>query len=321
MIARSNPERALLPQGTSRIDLDHRSQDIAHCAAHAQLAWYELMARQGQMRFIRTVDDLEAHWREVTAEPAKTSDAPVGMVLVMEGADPVTQPDELPYWFDRGLRQINLVHYGVNRYAHGTGAEGGLTDDGRSLLKQCERTGVALDVTHLADAAFFEALDVFHGPVLASHQNCRALVPGGRQFTDEQLRLVIERGGVIGAAMDNWMLIDGWKTGVTPREQVTLRNVADHIDHVCQLAGHHRCAAVGTDLDGGFGCEQAPNDVNSIADVQQLEAILTGRGYGEDALDAIFHGNWLRFLRRTLPHGGAGATNATPRGTLETSNA
>lgn len=317
VLARSKPWGAVLPRGASRLDLDHRSQAVAHCSAIGQLAWYELMARQGSMRFIRSASDLEQHWNEVDAGSA---DTPVGFVLVMEGADPITDPHELAYWFSRGLRQINLVHYGTNRYAAGTGAEGGITKDGLALLKELERFDMALDTTHLADQAFFEALDAFAGPVLASHQNCRSLVSAQRQFTDEQLRRLIERDAVIGAAMDNWMLLTGWKTGQTPRERVTLQNVADHIDHVCQLAGHHRCAAIGTDLDGGFGSEQAPNDVNSIADVQKLQVILAGRGYDEAAIDAIFFGNWLRFLQRTLPGGSPSASTAGDRGTLETSN-
>jgi membrane dipeptidase len=143
--------------------------------------------------------------------------------------------------------------------------------------------------------------------VLASHQNCRALVPAQRQFSDEQIHLVIRRDGVLGAALDSWMLLPGWKAGVTPREAVKLELAADHIDRVCQLAGHHRAIAIGTDLDGGYGREQAPVDVDSIADVQQLAGNLQRRGYGGEAIDAIFHGNWLRWLRKQLPAGDMGS--------------
>ena len=306
LLSRSKPSRPLPPEGVRRIDLDHRSQSIAHCAAHAQLAWYELMDRRGEMRLIRTTADLDDHWRDAIASP---DSAPIGVVLAMEGADPVTELDELEYWYDRGLRQINLVHYGVNRYAAGTGAEGGLTADGRALLQECERLGVALDVTHLADQAFFEALDAHEGPVLASHQNCRAIAPSQRQFSDEQLRLLIERRAVIGAAFDCWMLYPGWEIGDTPRQVASLTLVADHIDHVCQLAGNHLSAAIGTDLDGGFGREQVPVEVDSIADVQKLATILTARGYDDGAIAAIFHGNWLRWLREQLPVG-SNSTNA-----------
>lgn len=298
LLSRSKPTRPIPVDGARRIDLDHRSPLIAHCAAHAQLAWYEQMARTGQMRFIRSRDELDAHWSDAIAMPTT---APIGMILVMEGADPVTVPDELEYWFERGLRQINLVHYGVNQYAAGTGAEGGITKAGRQLLQECERLGVALDLTHLADQAFAEALDAFQGPVLASHQNCRALVSGQRQMTDKQLQLLIERGAVIGAAFDSWMLREGWIIGETRREMATLDHVADHIDHVCHLAGNHFSAGIGTDLDGGYGREQVPVGIDGIADVQKLAEILSQRGYGDEAIADVFNGNWLRWLQRHLP--------------------
>lgn len=298
LLSRSKPKRPLPTEGAKRIDLDHRSPLVAHCAAHAQLAWYDQMIRLGWLRPIRCVLDLDSHWSELaSARP----DPPIGMVLVMEGADPITVPEELEYWFGRGLRQINLVHYGVNQYAAGTGVEGGVTREGRRLLRECERLRVALDLTHLADQAFFEAIDAFEGPVLASHQNCRALVPGQRQMNDEQLRLLIERGAVIGVAFDSWMLVDGWNIGQTRREAASLEMVADHIDHICQLAGNHLAVGVGTDLDGGYGREQVPIGVDSIADVQNLAEILTGRGYAQEAIAAIFHANWLAWLRKNLP--------------------
>ncbi|MGI9456835.1 MAG: membrane dipeptidase [Aeoliella sp.] len=299
LLARSRPQTAVDKEGRRRIHLDHRTTWGAYCAAHGQLAWYRKQAASGQLQFVSTRADLDALWQ---AKQAGRTTA-VGIVLVMEGADPVAEIDDLDEWYDTGLRQINLVHYGQNQYAAGTGATGGLTELGRKLLARCERLGIALDVTHLADQAFFEALDLFGGPVLASHQNCRLLVDGGRQFTDEQIRLVIERGGVIGAAFDNWMLVEGWITGVTPRSTVTLDSVIDHIDHVCQIAGHHRAAAIGSDLDGGFGSSQAPSGIERSGNLQQLAERLALRGYDDNAILAIFHGNWLRWLREVLPEG------------------
>lgn len=300
LLSRSKPLKPLTPNGAKRIDLDHRSPVIAHAAAHAQLAWYEYMIRRDALRMIKTADDLDDHWQHAANKP---NDAPIGIVLVMEGADPVTEPGELEYWFERGLRQINMVHYGTNQYAAGTGAEGGITNEGRRLLSECRRLGVALDVAHLADQAFDEALDAFDGPVLASHQNCRALVSGQRQMTDDQLRRLIGREAVIGTAFDSWMLAEGWQLGKSPRELATLESVADHLDHICQLAGNDRCAAIGTDLDGGYGREQTPMEVDSIAHVQKLPEVLSRRGYGDESIAAIFHGNWLRWLRAQLPLG------------------
>ena len=143
-------------------------------------------------------------------------------------------------------------------------------------------------------------MDIFGGGVWASDCNCRALVPGDRQLSDRQLKRVIERGGVVGAAFDAWMLIPGWERGVTTPEAsgVALSHVVDHIDYVCQLAGNADHAGIGTDLDGGFGREQAPGDLDTIADMQKLPGMLGQRGYSADDIGKIMSGNFLEMLRR-----------------------
>ena len=158
-----------------------------------------------------------------------------------------------------------------------------------------QRLGVILDLTHLSDPAFWEALSHYDGPVIASHQNCRTLVPQQRQFDDDQLKEIFQRDGVIGAAFDIWMLKPGFKIG-DPNDDVSLEAVVDHIDYVCQLAGNARHAAIGTDLDGGFGREQSPHDLDTIADLQKIPNLLRNRGYAETDIEGIMHGNWLRLL-------------------------
>jgi membrane dipeptidase len=155
--------------------------------------------------------------------------------------------------------------------------------------------------TRLSDDGFFHALDVFDAPVIASHQNCRSLVSGARQFTDDQLRMRTKRKAVIGVPLDNWMIVPGWKTGDTPRSQATLEKVADHIDDICQLSGSHENVAIGTDLDGGYGRERCPIEIDTIADVQKLADVLTRRRYLPAAIDGVFYGNWLRFFGQHLP--------------------
>jgi membrane dipeptidase len=216
----------------------------------------------------------------------------------MEGAWPILTPSQVADWYAWGLRIVGPGHYGPNRYCHGTGCEGGLTEAGRELLREMDRVGMLLDATHLADQSFWEALDIFQGPVLASHHNCRALVPGDRQLTDEQIKALIARDAVIGAAFDNWMLIPGWKKYETSPAAVSLEHVADQIDHVCQLAGDARHSGIGTDLDGGFGREQSPGDLDTIADVQHLAGILARRGYSTADIAGIFHQNFIDFFLR-----------------------
>jgi membrane dipeptidase len=266
--------------------------------ARGQLAYYELLERRGLLRMIRSAAELVRHWESWASDGHSE---PIGYILAMEGADPIVEPSQAAEWWNLGLRSVNLAHYGESRYAVGTGDDGPLTPEGVQVLKEFEQLGMILDATHLCDSSFFQALDVFSGPVLASHNNCRALVAGGRQFSDEQIRLLIQRDAVIGAALDAWMLAPGWIRGQTSREVVRLEAVADHIDHLCQLAGDARHAAIGSDLDGGFGTEQTPVGMERISDLQKLAEILARRSYTDLEIDAIFHGNWLRFFSKYLP--------------------
>jgi membrane dipeptidase len=222
--------------------------------------------------------------------------APFGFILSMEGADPIRSPAQAAAWWEDGLRVVGLAHYGPSAYAHGTASQGGLSPKGIDLLAAMAELGMILDVTHLADQSFWEAVKIWRGPLLASHNNCRALVPGDRQFDDDQIKLIIERGGVIGAAFDAWMLAPDWTLALEPR--VRLDAVIDHIDRVCQIAGNARHAAIGSDLDGGYGTEQCPEGLDTIADLQKIPPLLRQRGYPEADVEAIMHGNWLRLFER-----------------------
>ncbi len=281
--------------GLGEVNLDFRTCEAASAMACGQLAYYRIMADRGWLRMLKSWQDVEAHlkdWQE-----AGTNPAPLGFILSMEGADPILSPGDIADWWNDGLRVVGPAHYGVSAYAHGTGVSGGLRSKGPDLLKAMDEVGMVLDVTHLADESFWQALNIFEGPVLASHNNCRALVPGDRQFSDEQIESLIERGSVIGGAFDSWMLYPGYVPGQTANSLVRLEAVVDHIDHVCQLAGNARHVAIGSDLDGGFGIEQSPQDLDTIADLQKIPPILRKRGYAETDVEAVMHGNWFRYFR------------------------
>jgi membrane dipeptidase len=280
--------------------LNHRTQDLAYATAIGQLAYYQMLERRGEVKIIRTAADLTAHMQQWQSAKDR-SQLPVGLIVAMEGCDSIVDPSQAGEWQSLGLRVASLVHYGTSAYAVGTGLEGPLTPRGREMLRAFEQHRIILDVTHLCDQSFDEALDFYTGPLLASHNNCRALVPAQRQFSDSQLKRIIERNGVIGVACDAWMLWPGWVMGATSRDVVKIDALADHLDHICQLAGGYEHAAIGSDLDGGFGTEQTPAGLESIADLQKLDDILNRRGYSQTARDAIFHGNWLRFFTNHLP--------------------
>ncbi len=283
---------------------DYASPAQSYGVAQGQLAYYRALDHEGHIRLIADRANLDSHIADWETWEGTESDntPPLGFVISMEGADPILKPDQLEEWVGGGLRLLGLTHYGPGRYAGGTGTELGLTELGPPLLAEMQRLGVTLDLTHCSDQAFWEALEHYEGLVLASHNNCRALVPHQRQFSDEQLQAIFQRDGVIGAAFDAWMLQPGWVSGQSTNEAVTLNTVVDHMDHVCQLAGNSRHAGIGTDLDGGYGREQSPCDLDTIADLQKLAGLLADRGYNDDDIAAIMHGNWLRLLRQAWSH-------------------
>ena len=172
--------------------------------------------------------------------------------------------------------------------------------EGIALLKKMEQLNMILDATHLCDDAFWQALDSFHGPVWASHNNCRRLVDHNRQFSDEMIIALVARDAVIGVALDAWMMVPGWiRQQSTPKEMnCNLAVIVEHIDHLCQLAGNCLHVGIGSDLDGAFGTEQCPYDLESISDLQKLISLLKAKGYSPGDITNIMHGNWLRFLRK-----------------------
>lgn len=282
--------------------LDYLSPAQAYGIAQGQLAYYHALQSLGEVNVITNLLELNEHierWesRESATDAQTASRLPIGIIISMESADPVLDPNQLQEWWEDGLRVLGVAHYGQGRYAGGTGTETGLTDYGKVLLSEAERLGMIVDVTHGSDRAFWQTLEQYNGPIIASHNNCRTLVPHQRQFDDDQLRAIFERDGIVGLAFDAWMLQSGWNGHAGTHGDVTIATVVDHIDYVCQLAGSSRHAAVGSDLDGGFGREQAPCDLDTIADLQKLEKLLAHRGYTTDDILAILHGNWLRLLR------------------------
>ena len=276
------------------------SPEQAWAHTQAQLAWYQEMEAAGEMRQIANLASLEAFLAGWQDEAVPQDEKPIGYILSLEGADSLVTLDHVEIAWACGLRAIGPAHYGPGRYANGTDASGRMGREGLALLEKMESLGMILDVTHLCDDAFWQALDHFSGPVWASHNNCRTLVPHNRQFSDEQIRALISRGAVIGAALDDWMLVPGWERGVSSPAVMNcdLSKVVDHIEHICQLAGNASHVGIGSDLDGGFGREQSPADLETIADLKKLPGLLSRRGYSSADIEGIMHGNWLRFLRK-----------------------
>lgn len=276
-----------------------QSPEQAWATVQGQLAWYNEMERQGEMFMIKSKLDLDTHLKKWSL---KDDDKAVGFLMTLEGADSIVTFDHLYLLHAKGLRAIGPAHYGPGTYAYGTNSEGSIGIKGKKLLSIMDELGIVLDATHLCDTSFWESMDNFQGRIWASHSNCRAIVNHNRQFSDEQLLALIERGAVIGIPLDAWMMVPNWVRGKSHpgNTKVDLDTMVDHISHICQLSGNSNHVAIGTDLDGGFGKEQGPSDLNTIADLQKLPTLLKQRGFMDNDIDNILHHNWIKILNDVL---------------------
>jgi len=273
------------------------SPQQAWAQTQGQLAWYKTMEDLGEMTQITNLDQLNNHlknWQQTNSKKA------IGYILSLEGADSIISFAHLEKAYEQGLRAIGPAHYGPGTYAHGTDSVGGIGKKGKELLKKIEALNLILDATHLCDVSFWETMKVYNGPVWASHNNCRKFVDHNRQYSDEQITELIQRDAVIGIALDAWMMVPNWIRGrSTPEElSVSLKQMIDNIDHICQLSGNSLHVGIGTDLDGGFGKEQAPVDMDTIEDLQKIPAMLSKRGYSTQDIENIVHKNFINFLNR-----------------------
>ena len=276
------------------------SPEQAWAQTQGQLAWYEEMTLQDELIQIKSKRELKPHIKNWKSNQNKT---PIGYILSLEGADSIISMEHLQKMYKKGLRFIGPAHYGPGTYANGTDSNGSIGRKGKSLLKKIQDLKLILDVTHLSDQSFWETIDAYQGPMWASHSNCRKLVPNKRQLEDEQIKVIIERKGVIGIAFDAWMLFPDWKRGITqPKSSgLLIDNIVDHIDHICQIAGNSDHVMIGSDLDGGFGTEQCPSDLDTISDLQKLDSILEKRGYSRRDIKNILSQNGINFLINNLP--------------------
>jgi membrane dipeptidase len=276
--------------------------DQAHRLYRSQLDTYHDLADRFPDKF-RLITRL-VHLEDVLSNWADSSlvSHPVGLVPLMEGAEGVRNPSELEEWWEAGLRMIGLAWAGT-RFCGGTHDPGPLTNDGRALLAAMANFGFTLDLSHMDELSARQALDLYDGPVIASHANAAALLPGydgNRLLPDEVIRGLIARDGIIGVVPFCAFLKTGWKKGDS-REGISLETLAAHVDHICQMAGDSRHVGLGSDFDGGFGLSSVPVDIDTIADLQKLAPILEGKGYNAEEVAAVLGENWLRHLKAFLP--------------------
>jgi membrane dipeptidase len=264
----------------------YHDADEAHADALAQLDWYRRQFDAGEMTRVRSAGE----WSGATA-------GKLGAILLLEGADPVRSPDDLRRFFDLGVRIVGLA-WKRTRYAGGTGAPGPLTAEGVALVKEMDRLGMIHDASHLAEESFWQLMDVAAAPVMASHSNSRRIVPTDRQLSDDMIRAVAARGGVIGVNFFDKFLLDPGEYG---KRRATLADVVRHVRHICDITGDCASVGIGTDMDGGLGREQIPQEIATAADLPRVADALSAGGFGDEDVARVMGTNWLHFFGRSLP--------------------
>ncbi|MBA2345556.1 MAG: membrane dipeptidase [Rubrobacter sp.] len=271
----------------------YRTPEEAEAQALAQIGVYEGWEEQGLIRIIRSAGDLDHHlrlWQE---------DCKPGIVMLMEGADPILRVSDLPAWWERGVRMIGLT-FGDTKYGNGVAGgspdfrEGGLTPEGVELLGQMAEMGFIWDVSHLAEDGIWQGLDLNVPRVCASHANARSLTPTDRHLSDEVIRAVAERDGMIGLVLYNGFLEPRWRRG-GPVTVTLAEHLRRHAEYIGNLVGWGH-VGIGSDLDGGFGFEESPEEIDTVADLRRV-----GDAVPAEARDAVPGANWLAFLRNSLP--------------------
>ncbi len=271
----------------------YHTPEEAETQALTQIALYEAWEKQGRVRLLKSVNDLNHHlqlWQ---------NDRKPGLVMLMEGADPIVRVRDLSQWWQRGLRMIGLS-FGDTKYGTGvcggnsTFKQGGLTAEGFALLEQMAELGFVWDISHLAEEGIWQGLDRKFPRVCASHANAQALTPTDRHLSDDVIRAIAERNGVMGLVLYNGFLEPRWKqdTSIAVTLDDHLRRQANY---VANLAGWEH-VGIGSDLDGGFGLEESPAEIDTVADLRKVGSVVPA-----EVREQVLSANWLNFLRSALP--------------------
>jgi len=260
--------------------------DEANAEARRQVKWYQRQFAAWEMKLVRSRNDLP-----------KEPGAEIATILLMEGADPLRHEEDVEFFVEAGMRIVGLA-WKRTRHAGGTGAPGPLTEEGRGMVKMLDRRGIIHDASHLAEESFWELLKMSDGPVMASHSNCRVFNPTDRQLSDEMIKAIVERDGVIGMNFYDKFLVPPLEFR---KRKANLDDLLKHMGHVCEIAGDTRHVGIGTDMDGGFGREEIPEEIPSSGEMPRVAEFLGKAGFGAQDVQGIMGGNWMRFFKKNLP--------------------
>ncbi len=272
----------------------YRTTEEAHAAGMAQMQWYLDREKDGYFKIVRSRSDVGWALPTTATKAVGSAHPALPAIILLEGADPIRTPAEVPFWFDQGVRLVGLA-WKQTRYAGGTGAPGPMTPEGKALVKALDAVGMIHDASHLAEESFWQLCELSAGPIIASHSNCRSIVPTDRQLSDAMIRVIVQRGGVIGINFFDRFLIPP-----VEKRRATLDDVIAHMQHICDLAGNANHVAIGTDMDGGLGRDQIPQEIITSADLPKLADALSRAKFSDADVTNIMSGNWLRYFSANL---------------------
>lgn len=271
-------------QPTTQKHKGYTNPQEAHEQARAQIAQYRQWHEEGELiQLTRPAPARSLH------------EKPTRAYLLLEGSEAIRTIDDAQWFFDEGVRLVGLS-WQKTRYAGGTATPGPLTAAGRELVKEFDRLGIIHDASHLAEQSFWDLMHATDKLIIASHSNCRSIVkadPNERHLTDAMIRAIAQRGGVIGINFFDKFLLPYDQHG---KRRATLDDVVAHVKHICNLTGSADHVAIGTDMDGGLGREQIPQEVVTAADLPKVGVKLQGAGWSETDIQKVLSGNWMRMI-------------------------
>lgn len=261
--------------------------ESAHAAGLRQLQWYRDAEAKGKLRIITNSTDLDSMWNDTSAN------APLGVVLLMECADPIRTPEEAAWWYAEGVRVVGMAWGRGSRYCGGNAMPGGINSMGRALVEAFDDLGILHDASHLSRAAFDDLLNITDQRIVATHSNAAALMPHSeRHLTDVQLAAIASRDGVVGLNLYGKFL--------AANRPATLNDCLAHLERVAEFATSTRIA-LGSDFDGGFTRHDVPQEIGGPHGLSTLSDALKTRGFSTAEVLGFQHNNWLRVLRSALP--------------------
>lgn len=224
---------------------------------------------------------------------------PLMLGILMECADPILDPDDLPNWVEGGVVAIGMAWWHESRYAGGNGSDNaGLTDLGRALVPAMDELNVVHDASHLSQRSLDELFELTDAPVIASHSNSRALLPGEnhRHLSDASIREIARRGGVIGINLVRNFLDPTLAASKKPiKGDATIAQVCGHIEHVCEVVGDRAHVGLGSDMDGGITADDLPEGIDTPSDLTKITDALAERGWSDEDVRAFAWSNWASF--------------------------